>query len=70
LSSREFWAQVEHPELGEAITYPGPFLRASLTPLGIKRRAPLVGEHNKEVYRDLLGFSDADLILLSQAGVI
>ncbi len=58
LQSRDFWAKVEHPELGTSITYPGPFLKATRTPPAIRRRAPLIGEHNAEVYKDELGLSE------------
>jgi crotonobetainyl-CoA:carnitine CoA-transferase CaiB-like acyl-CoA transferase len=32
-------------------------------------RAPLIGEHNEEVYREI-GLSRQDLVVLKQAGVI
>jgi crotonobetainyl-CoA:carnitine CoA-transferase CaiB-like acyl-CoA transferase len=34
------------------------------------RRAPLLGEHNSQVYADLLGLTPRDLTVLSAAGVI
>lgn len=49
LRSRGFWAELEHSELGTTITYPGSFAKMSLTPCGISRRAPLIGEHNREI---------------------
>lgn len=69
LEARDFWVKIEHPELGTTIDYPGAFVKMSETPLLIKRRAPLIGEHNDEVYRDL-GYSVQDLTLLAQAGII
>ena len=53
LVSRKYWTKVEHPELGTTITYPGQFTRLSLTPCSIRRRAPLIGEHNQEIYKEL-----------------
>lgn len=45
---RNYPIEVEHPELGRSFTYPGlPFTAPSI-PTAIKR-APLVGEHTKEV---------------------
>ncbi len=69
LDSRHFWIQMEDPELGEMITYPGPGARASLTPVLLRKRAPHIGEHNEEVYRELR-FSRDDLVVLKQSGVI
>jgi crotonobetainyl-CoA:carnitine CoA-transferase CaiB-like acyl-CoA transferase len=70
LSERGFWVEIDHPEVGAKIKYPGVFAKASETPLRIGRRAPLIGEHNEEIYGDELGFSKEDLIFLKQAGVI
>jgi crotonobetainyl-CoA:carnitine CoA-transferase CaiB-like acyl-CoA transferase len=53
LSDRQFWLRLEHPELGTSLTYPGAFFKSSETPPRISRRAPLIGEHNSEIYRDL-----------------
>jgi formyl-CoA transferase len=61
---------VEHPELGASIAYPGPFLKASRTPPVIRRRAPLIGEHNDEVYRYELGLSEEEMGTMHLAGVI
>jgi crotonobetainyl-CoA:carnitine CoA-transferase CaiB-like acyl-CoA transferase len=69
LKDREYWVQVEHPELEETITYPNVPVKAGETPIRIRRRAPLIGEHNKEVYEEL-GLSKEDLAILKQAGVI
>jgi len=55
LASRNFWVEVEHPELGCKITYPGPFAHASETPPVVRHRAPLIGEHNKEVFEKEAG---------------
>jgi crotonobetainyl-CoA:carnitine CoA-transferase CaiB-like acyl-CoA transferase len=50
---REYWQKLEHPELGRSFPYPGPFARFSKTPITYQRRAPLIGEHNAEVYGEL-----------------
>ena len=70
LSAREFWAEVEHPELDTTITYPGPFARTSEAPPRVWRRAPLIGEHNREIYEKELGLSREELLILKQAKVI
>ncbi|MFC1977205.1 CaiB/BaiF CoA transferase family protein [Chloroflexota bacterium] len=57
LAARKFWVEVEHPELGTTITYPGAFTKSSEVPPRISRRAPLIGEHNHEIYENELGVS-------------
>ena len=69
LEAREYWLQVEHPELNDTITYPGVAVKASLTPMQIRRQAPLIGEHNEEIYQEL-GLSQNDLVMLKQRRVI
>ena len=65
---REFFSEVDHPATGPLL-YPGLPLRfgTERPPL---RRAPLLGEHNAEVYGELLGSSAADLARMRGAGVI
>jgi crotonobetainyl-CoA:carnitine CoA-transferase CaiB-like acyl-CoA transferase len=70
MAYRGFFSQVEHPELGETITYPGfPVVTSEMQPR-IQRRAPLIGEHNEEVYGEELGLSDKQLAVLRAKGVI
>lgn len=70
LRSRNFWEQLEHPELGDTITYPGAPFRFSETPWRIDRRAPRIGEHNVEVYQEELGMAQEEVNALRHAGVI
>ncbi len=70
LKSREVWQEVEHPELGTAITYPGSWVTLSEATCRIRRKPPLIGEHNLEVYRERLGFSKEEVERLNRAGVI
>ncbi|OGO40120.1 MAG: hypothetical protein A2147_08335 [Chloroflexi bacterium RBG_16_57_8] len=70
LRSRDFWVRLPHPELDDTITYPGPFAKLSETPATLRRRAPLIGEHNPEVYGGELGFSVERMSALRRAGVI
>jgi crotonobetainyl-CoA:carnitine CoA-transferase CaiB-like acyl-CoA transferase len=68
LKEREFWVEIDHPETGK-LQYPGrPFLMSD-TPYQLKRWAPLLGEHNKEVYGQL-GYSTDDLVTMKQKGEI
>ena len=70
LTARGFWVQVEHLELGATITYPGAFASVSQAPLRISRRAPLIGEHNQEIYEQELGISRERLVALKERGAI
>ena len=71
LAFREFWVEVEHPELGDTITYPGWPIKASGLPrYKPQRRAPLIGEHNEEVYIREMGMSKEQLALLKTHGVV
>ncbi|MEK7848952.1 MAG: CoA transferase [Chloroflexota bacterium] len=70
LAARNFWGQVPHPELGQSLTYPGPFAQGSPPLCTTGRRAPLVGEDNREVYGNLLGLTDKDLEALRRRRVI
>ncbi len=67
--ARGFFVEVEHPELGRTITYPGAPYRFLGSPWRIRRRAPILGEDNIAVYGEL-GFSKEQLTALSEARVL
>ncbi len=69
LAARQFWMQLEHPELGTAVPYPRRFVRSSANETATRSRAPRVGEHNREVYGEL-GLGPEQLARLEEAGVI
>jgi crotonobetainyl-CoA:carnitine CoA-transferase CaiB-like acyl-CoA transferase len=70
LDARKYWTAIKHPELNREYLYPGPFAKFSATPIQYGRRPPLIGEHNREIFGELLGMSDADLAKLGERGVI
>jgi crotonobetainyl-CoA:carnitine CoA-transferase CaiB-like acyl-CoA transferase len=70
LAARHYWCELEHPELDQKFRYPGPFVKFSETPLSYRRRPPLIGEHNREVYVEELGMSEDELAALQKKGVI
>ena len=70
LASRGYWVDIEHPELGTTIAYPGGLAHISEAPGRISCRAPLIGEHNQEVYEKESGLSMEEILLLKQARVI
>ena len=69
LLGRNFWKEIEHPELGTTVIYPSQFVQSSEENYSIRFRAPLIGEHNEEVY-STIGLSKEELVLLKQAGII
>jgi crotonobetainyl-CoA:carnitine CoA-transferase CaiB-like acyl-CoA transferase len=70
LRHRQWLTAVEHPELGETLDYPGPPYRLAETPWAVRRRPPLPGEHNAEVWGSELGVDAGDMERLRSGGVI
>jgi crotonobetainyl-CoA:carnitine CoA-transferase CaiB-like acyl-CoA transferase len=66
---RGFFAEIEHPETGR-LEYPTTSCRFSETPWRAERPAPLLGQHNEDIYCGRLGYSRRDLARLSAAGVM
>jgi crotonobetainyl-CoA:carnitine CoA-transferase CaiB-like acyl-CoA transferase len=70
LQSRDFWEDIEHPELGTTIFYPRPCAKLLKPTLKKRSRPPRIGEHNLEIYEQNLGFSQEELSMLKKEGVI
>jgi len=67
-NDRGAFEEIHHPVVGK-IKYPGrPFIMSE-TPWKAKIPAPLLGQHNEEIYGQL-GYSKEDLIRLKETGVI
>ena len=66
---RRPWITVEHPYTGP-VTHPGRPVVMSRTPWTITEPAPLLGQHNREIYCGRLGYSRKELARLRQLGVI
>jgi crotonobetainyl-CoA:carnitine CoA-transferase CaiB-like acyl-CoA transferase len=67
-AARSFFVDVQHPVAG-TVRVPGAPLAMPVTPWAT-RRAPLLGEHNDEVFAGELGLARRSLQRLSAAGVI
>ncbi len=68
LKARETLVEIEHPIVGRLEYASRPF-RMSETPWQVNRPAPLLGEHNQEIYSEL-GYSIEEQIKLSTLGII
>lgn len=66
---RGFFVDIEHPRAGK-LTYPGAPFRMSEAGYANRRPAPLLGQHNREIYCELLGYSEHDLSALRRRDVI
>ena len=69
LAARDFFVRIDHPN-GGALRAPGAPYRHSATPWAIRRPAPRLGEHNREVLCGELGIAEGELDRLEQAGVV
>lgn len=67
--ARGYFVETEHPLLGKHL-FPGAPVKFSESPWRIRRFAPLLGEHNAEIFGEELGLSGADLVVLRAQGVI
>ena len=70
LNDRGFWVEVPHPERDRSFKYPGPAGIYNGSPWRISRRAPLIGEHNEEIYCGELGLQRTELAYLAESGVV
>ena len=69
LQERQAYLEVEHPHVGIEWLYGMPWLLSD-TPGGIRRPAPLLGEHNGYVFGELLGLATEEIERLRVEQVI
>jgi benzylsuccinate CoA-transferase BbsF subunit len=69
LKAREGQVEVEHPTLGEQVVF-GPPWKFSQTPPQVNSPAPLLGQHNEYVLKDLLNLSSQEIADLESTGVL
>ncbi len=55
-----FW-MLDHPTMGHR-AYDGPSFRLSETPAELTKAAPLLGEDNESVYKEIVGMSDEEYV--------
>lgn len=66
---RGFFVDIEREGTGK-VTCPGAPFKLSETPWSIRRAAPLLGQHNKDIYCKQLGYTENDLLKLNKVGII
>ena len=66
---RGLYSEIEHPALGAEPVF-NLMWQLSRTPPRIQRHAPLLGEHNSEVFCGLLGLQEAEVSRLQEEQVI
>jgi crotonobetainyl-CoA:carnitine CoA-transferase CaiB-like acyl-CoA transferase len=69
LAVRDYFVEVEHPGAG-SLRYPGAPYRHSETPCRIRRPAPSVGQHNREIYAEELGIPEEALRAYAQEAIV
>ena len=67
---RGFFWEGELPGVDQPVRYPGAPYRFTKSPVRLRRRPPLVGEHNHEVYVGELGLTSGELRELLESGVV
>ncbi|MBI3304066.1 MAG: CoA transferase [Deltaproteobacteria bacterium] len=69
LNERGFFARLPHPEVGTRAHTGIPWLLAqSLN--GVRTPAPLLGQDTDQVMRDVLGYSDQEIVRLKEEKVL
>ena len=69
LEARDFYREVEHPVIG-TIKVPAALFNYSLCPYQLRCASPTLGQHNREIYVDGLGYSQAEYARLRQLGAV
>ena len=60
LKARGYYVYLDHPEAGRT-AYDGPPFRLSKTPGVLRSPAPLLGQHNEQVCKEILGMTDEEI---------
>jgi len=68
-AERGYFVEKDHAKTG-VLKYPGAPYKLSQSPWQLKRAAPLLGEHNEEIYCGRLGYPREELARLRRGGII
>ena len=69
LAQRKHWVTLDHPEVGPSTYNSAPY-RYSHAESAPTAPAPLLGQHTREICRDLLGMSENEIDQLTEDGVL
>jgi crotonobetainyl-CoA:carnitine CoA-transferase CaiB-like acyl-CoA transferase len=69
LESRNFYREVDHPVIGK-IKVPAELFKFTETPCQLRLPAPTLGQYNREIYVEGLGYTQQELCQLRQLNVI
>lgn len=69
LKARDYFVDMEHPMLGKIRNLGAPF-KLPISPGGPVKPAPLLGQHNKEIFGDMLGLPVGEIDALRRRGII
>lgn len=70
LKERNYWVTADHPELGMSLKHTGPFFSSTEVDGLASGPAPQMGQHNDEIYSELLNYSEEEIHHLKKQGVI
>ena len=69
IKAREMIVDIEQPGIG-TVPVSGIVVKMSETPGSIDTPAPVISQHNKDIFCDLLGYSEERLTELKKDGVV
>ena len=69
LEARDFFWEVDHPVIGK-IKVPSRLFNMTEIPSQYRMPAPLLGQHNTEIYTETLDYTKEDMVKLRELGII
>ena len=70
LNARGFFEELRTGDEGKTHRYPGLMFRMARTPNHLRTPPARLGEHDREIYRDLLGYGETEFQALQQRGLV
>ena len=69
VQARAMLEYVDYPGARKPVPLANPAVRLSVTPGGVRRRAPMLGEHTDEILREL-SYTASEILALREGGVV